>query len=312
MINRRHIRIKVMQSVYATLQSKNDNLDKEEKFLKHSIVKMYDLHVLLLNLLIEIQDMASAHIEIAKKKYLASSEEKNPNTKFIDNKVINIFRNSVSLSDYTESKKLNNWKLDDEFVRLLWDLIKESEIYSYYMNSPKKSFEEDQKFVLKIFKKIIAPNDKLADYFEDKHISWVDDIPFVNTWIVKDINSLKENNQYFLNDLYKDNADEKFVIELYRKVVLNHEKYNKEIDNKTPNWDTDRIADIDMILMKMAICEFIEFSSIPTRVSINEYIEIAKDYSSQKSSYFINGVLDKVLKELTNSNRIKKIGRGLL
>ncbi len=312
MINRRHIRIKVMQSVYATLQSKNDNLAKEEKFLKHSIVKMYDLHVLLLNLLIEIQNMASAHIEIAKKKYLASSEEKNPNTKFIDNQVINIFRNSVSLSDYTESKKLNNWKLDDEFVRLLWDLIKDSEIYSYYMNSPKKSFEEDQKFVLKIFKKIIAPNDKLADYFEDKHISWVDDIPFVNTWIVKDINSLKENGQYFLSDLYKDNADEKFVIELYRKVVLNHEKYNKEIDTKTPNWDTDRIADIDMILMKMAICEFIEFSSIPTRVSINEYLEIAKDYSSQKSSYFINGVLDKVLKELTNSNRIKKIGRGLL
>ena len=139
-----------------------------------------------------------------------------------------------------------------------------------------------------------------------------DDIPFVNTWIVKDLNTLKEGESYKLSNLYKDGADEKFVLNLFRKVILNHEKYDKEIDDKTPNWDTDRIADIDMILMKMAICEFLEFPSVPTKVSINEYIEIAKDYSSQKSSYFINGVLDKVLKDLVTTNRIEKIGRGLL
>lgn len=312
MINRRHIRVKVMQSVYATLQSKNDNLDKEEKFLKQSIEKMYDLHVLILSLLVEVQNMAESHLLIAKKKHLASAEEKNPSTKFIENQVINTFKESVSLNDYKEAKKLNNWKFDDEFVRIIWDLIRNSEVYNNYINSETTTFKEDQKFVLKIFKNIIAPNEKLADYFEDQNISWVDDIPFVNTWIVKDINSLKEKQPYILSKLYKDDADEKFVLTLFRKVVLNHEKYNLEIDSKTPNWDTERIADIDMILMKMAICEFLEFPSIPTKVSINEYIEIAKDYSSQKSSYFINGVLDKVLKDLVTSNRIKKIGRGLL
>jgi|TARA_B110000967_G_C18892553_1_gene568368 N utilization substance protein B len=301
-----------MQSAYAILQSKNDNLDKEEKFLKQSIEKMYDLHVLILSLLVEVQSMAESHLSIAKKKHLASAKEKNPSTRLIENQVINTFKESISLNDHIEKKKLTNWKLDDEFVRVIWDLIKTSEIYENYMNSQTGSFVEDQKFVLKIFKKIIAPNEKLADYFEDQNISWVDDIPFVNTWIVKDLNTLKEGESYKLSNLYKDGADEKFVLNLFRKVILNHEKYDKEIDDKTPNWDTDRIADIDMILMKMAICEFLEFPSVPTKVSINEYIEIAKDYSSQKSSYFINGVLDKVLKDLVTTNRIEKIGRGLL
>ena len=312
MINRRHIRVKVMQSVYATLQSQNDDLTKEEKFLIHSIEKMADLHALLLNLFVEVQEMASKYIEITKKKHLASATEKNPSTKFINNQVINIFKESVSLNDYIEKKKLNNWKTDDEFVRVVWDLIRESKAYEDYLKSDENSFKDDKKFILEVFKNIIAPNEKLADYFEGQHISWVDDIPFVNTWIVKDINGLKESKSFVLSALYKDEDDEKFVLNLYRKVVLNQEKYDKDIDDKTPNWDTERIANIDMILMKMAICEFLEFPSIPTKVSMNEYIEISKDYSSKKSSYFINGVLDKILKELITSKRIQKIGRGLL
>lgn len=312
MINRRHIRVKVMQSVYATLQSNNDNLTKEEKFLIQSIERMADLHALLLNLFVEVQQMASKHLEITKKKHLASSLERNPSTKFINNQVINIFKESVSLNNYIKKRKLNNWKQHDEFVRVIWDLIRDSEVYKNYLKSEENSFNHDKKIILKIFKSIIAPNEKLADYFEDQHIGWVDDIPFVNTWVVKDINGLKRSKTLVLSSLYKDAEDEKFVLNLYRKVVLNHEKYDKDIDDKTPNWDTERIADIDMILMKMAICEFLEFPSIPAKVSMNEYIEISKDYSSQKSSYFINGVLDKVLKELNTSKRIQKIGRGLL
>ncbi len=312
MINRRHIRVKVMQSVYATLQSNNDNLIKEEKFLTQSVEKMADLHALLLNLFVEVQQMASKYIEIAKKKHLASATEKNPSIKLIDNQAINTFKESVSLNDYIKKKKLKNWKKDDEFVRVIWDLIRDSKIYDDYLKLEENSFNHDKKFILETFKNIIAPNEKLADYFEDQHISWVDDIPFVNTWIVKNINALRESKSFVLSSLYKDEDDEKFVLNLYRKVILNNEKYDKDIDDKTPNWDTERIADIDMILMKMAICEFIEFPSIPIRVSMNEYIEISKDYSSQKSSYFINGVLDKVLKDLVASKRIEKIGRGLL
>lgn len=312
MINRRHIRTKVMQSVYALQQSNSDNLDKEEKFLMHSIDKMYDLYVLLLSLFMEVQDKAYNHLEIAKKKHLASTEEKKPNTKFIDNQLIKLLKESVSLSQFIEDKKLKNWKLDNEFVTVVWDLIRDSNQYKSYMSTRETSFAEDKKFIVEIFKIIIAPNDKLADYFEDQHISWVDDIPYVNTWILRSLAETKMSKPFKLGNLYKDIEDRKFVIELFRKMVLNQEKYNEEINDKTPNWDSDRIADVDLILIKMAITEFLYFPSIPSRVSINEYIEIAKDYSSRKSSFFVNGVLDKILKEYTSEKRIKKIGRGLL
>lgn len=312
MINRRHIRTKVMQSVYALQQANSDNLDKEEKFLIHSIDKMYDLYVLLLSLLVEVQDKAFNHLEIAKKKHLASIEEKKPNTKFIDNQLIKLIKESVSVNQFIEDKKLENWQLDGEFVTIIWNLIRESDQYESYMSTRETSFTEDKKFIIEIFKKIIAPNEKLADYFEDQHISWVDDIPYVNTWIVRSLGETKSSKPFILGDLYKDIDDRKFVLELFRKMILNQEKYDEVINDKTPNWDSDRIADVDLILIKMAISEFLHFPTIPTRVTINEYIEIAKDYSSHKSSFFVNGVLDKILKEYTSEKRIQKIGRGLL
>ena len=312
MINRRHIRVKVMQSAYALLQSKSDNLVKEEKFLYHSIDKMFDLYALLVRLLVEVRDLEKNHIKISQKKFLATLEELKPNNKFINNEAIKLIDESVSLNDYLEVHSLNYWELDDEYVKEIWKLMKESDIYASYMKSDKMSFQEDKEFVIELFKIIIAPNDKLADYFEDKRISWVDDIPFVNTWIVKTLNQLKDKKSLKLGNLYKDDDDRKFVADLLKKAVLNHKEFEKEIEDKTPNWDTDRIAEIDMILIKMAITEFLKFPSIPTRVTINEYIEISKDYSTEKSSYFINGVLDKILKDFTASKRLNKIGRGLM
>ncbi|OGS69630.1 MAG: transcription antitermination factor NusB [Flavobacteria bacterium RIFCSPLOWO2_12_FULL_35_11] len=312
MINRRHIRIKVMQSVYALLQSKSDNLKKEEDFLYTSIEKMYDLYVLMLRLLVEVKNMEKKHIEISGKKYLATTQDLNPNFKFINNEIFKLLDESVSLNAYLDDNKLNYWSLDNEYVHEILKLIKESSSYAAYMKSEKCSFEEDRDFVVALFKTVVAPNEKLAEYFEDKTISWVDDIPFVNTWIVKSLNQLKPKQTFQLGNLYKDDDDKKFVVDLFRKVVLNHKEFEKEIENKTPNWDTDRIAEIDMILIKMAISEFLKFPSIPTSVTINEYIEIAKDYSSEKSSFFINGVIDKILKDFTASKRLNKIGRGLL
>ncbi|MHB1146978.1 MAG: transcription antitermination factor NusB [Lutibacter sp.] len=312
MINRRHIRIKVMQSVYALLQSKSDNLKKEEDFLYTSIEKMYDLYALMLRLLVEVKNMEKKHIEISGKKYLATTQDLNPNFKFINNEIFKILEESVSLNTYLEENKLNYWSLDNEYVHEILKLIKESSSYAAYMKSEKSSFEEDRDFAVALFKTVVAPNEKLAEYFEDKTISWVDDIPFVNTWIVKSLNQLKANQTFLLGNLYKDEDDKKFVVDLFRKVVLNHKEFEKEIENKTPNWDTDRIAEIDMILIKMAISEFLKFPSIPTSVTINEYIEIAKDYSSEKSSFFINGVIDKILKDFTVSKRLNKIGRGLM
>jgi len=312
MINRRHIRIKVMQSVYALLQSNSDKLDKEEKFLLTSIDKMYDLYVVLLQLLVEVKNMEKKHIKIAEKKYLATAEELNPSLKFIDNQLFKLIQDSGSLNRYIEKKKLNFWKLDSEYVTEIWNLTKKSSLYEGYMKSTASTFKEDKDFVIAMFKEFVAPNDKLADYFEDKSISWVDDIPFVNTWIVKSLSQLNPTRPFLLSKMYKDDDDQKFVLDLFRKVVLNHAEFEKDIIDKTPNWDKERIAEIDMILIKMAIAEFLKFPSIPTRVTINEYIEISKDYSTEKSSFFINGVLDKILKEFTASKRIEKMGRGLL
>ncbi|WP_456376222.1 transcription antitermination factor NusB [Lutibacter sp.] len=312
MINRRHIRVKVMQSVYALLQSKSDNLDKEEKFLYESIDKMYDLYALMLRLFVEVRDLEKKHIKISQKKFLATAEELKPNTKFVDIEIFQILSESISLNTHLEKNKLNYWSLDNEYVHEILKLTKKSKLYIAYMNSKNSSFQEDKEFVIALFKEVIAPNEKLADYFEDKNISWVDDIPFVNTWIVKSLNQIKPSQAFHLGNLYKDIDDKQFVVDLFRKVVLNHHEFEKEVTDKTPNWDTDRIAGIDMILIKMAICEFLKFPSIPSRVTINEYIEISKDYSTEKSSFFINGVLDKILKDFIASKRLNKIGRGLL
>ena len=301
-----------MQSVYALLQSKSDNLKKEEDFLYASIEKMHDLYVLMLRLLVEVKNLEKRHIEISGKKYLATTQDLNPNYKFINNQIFRLLEESVSLNAYLEDNKLNYWRLDNEYVHEILKLIKESSIYAAYLTSEKATFEEDREFVVAIFKNVVAPNEKLAEYFEDKNISWVDDIPFVNTWIVKSLNQLKPKQTFLLGNIYKDDDDKKFVVDLFRKVVLNHQEFEKEIENKTPNWDKDRIAEIDMILIKMAISEFLKFPSIPTSVTINEYIEIAKDYSSEKSSFFINGVIDKILKDFTASKRLNKIGRGLM
>lgn len=312
MINRRHIRVKVMQSVYAMQQSSNDDIIREDKFLKHSILKMFDLYVLNIQLLVEVKKLAAKRIALSKKKILVTKEELNPNTKFLDNKVINAIAESISVESYIEMNNLKNWELDTEYVKIILDELLKGDVYQKYINTTENSFKIDKDFVVDFFKEIIAPNEKLAEYYEDKMISWVDDIPFVNTWVVKSLSKFKEVGIFVVGSLYKDKDDEDFVSALFKKTVLKQKTYEADIAEKTPNWEMDRIADVDMILIKMAITEFINFPSIPTRVTINEYIEISKDYSTEKSSYFINGVLDKISKEFINNKRIVKIGRGLL
>ncbi len=301
-----------MQSIYAMSQSHNDDLIREEKFLKHSILKMLDLYVLNLLLLVEVQKLAAKKMALSKNKILATKEDLAPNTKFVNNRVINAIAESVSVEGYVELNKLDNWQENDEYVKIIFDELQKSDLYAKYLLAKEDNFKKDKNFVIDFFKEIIAPNEKLADYYEDTLISWVDDIPFVNTWITKSLSKFKENKIFVVGALYKDKDDEDFVSNLFRKTVLKQAEYEQDIEDKTPNWETDRIADIDMILIKMAITEFINFPSIPTRVTINEFIEIAKDYSTKKSSYFINGVLDKISKEFIANKRIVKIGRGLL
>ena len=312
MINRRHIRVKVMQSVYAMIKSYDDDVLKEEKFIKYSIKRMFDLYVLLLDLLVEVQKLAEEKQEISKKKYLATEEDLSPNRKFVENKLIKKIAESSSLTLYKEAQNLDNWSKDDEYIKIIWDLLQNSDIFSEYLNSSDDSFNSDKDFVVTFFKEIVAPNSKLAEYFEGENITWVDDIPFVNTWVVRSLSKQKSSNAFKLGSLYKNQDDQDFVSDLFKKVILNHHSFENDIKIHTPNWETDRIADMDMILIKMGVCEFLNFPFIPTKVSINEYIEIAKDYSSEKSGYFVNGVLDKLSREFLKDKKIVKVGRGLL
>ena len=312
MINRRHIRVKVMQSVYAMIKSYDDDVLKEEKFIKYSIKRMFDLYVLLLDLLVEVQKLAEEKQEISKKKYLATEEDLSPNRKFVENKLIKKIAESSSLTLYKEAQNLDNWSKDDEYIKIIWDLLQNSDIFSEYLNSSDDSFNSDKDFVVTFFKEIVAPNSKLAEYFEGENITWVDDIPFVNTWVVRSLTKQKSANLFKLGSLYKNQDDQDFVTDLFKKVILNHHSFENDIKIHTPNWETDRIADMDMILIKMGVCEFLNFPFIPTKVSINEYIEIAKDYSSEKSGYFVNGVLDKLSREFLKDKKIVKVGRGLL
>lgn len=300
-----------MQSVYALTTSHSDNLVKEEKFIRASVDKMFDLYVLQISLFIELK-------KLAKKLHKASSNSrlkigaKESSTKFIDNLVLESFETSSSVSIYEADHALNQWRDHDEYIRMIYDEMIDSEIFAIYMNDEESSFKKDRKFIEDLFVQIIAPNEKLADFYEDTFIGWVDDIPFVNSWMLKTIKDLKKDKTFILPALYKNDEDEQFAVKLFRKVVLNQEAYEQEIVKKTPNWELERIAEIDVILLKLGIAEFLEFPSIPVRVTINEYIELSKDYSSNKSNVFINGVLDKLQKDFSESKRMNKIGRGLL
>ena len=314
MLTRRHIRVKVMQCIYALVQSKDDSLQKQEKFLRVSIDNMYVLYLLILSLLAELHRLAEKHVKHKYKKYVATEEDTYPDPrKFVKNRLLLQLVNNEALKSELSDRKLNNWYLNDEYVKIIHKAIVTSDIYKEYMLSGDDSYSDDRKLVIQLFKEIIAPNEKIYDYFEDDKLTWVDDFPIVNTFLVKRLKKAKPDSgdRFFLPALLKDQQDMDFANDLLTKTLLNDAKWEKEIEGKTPNWDNDRIAEIDSIILKMAICELLNFPSIPEKVTLNEYLEIAKEYSTPKSSIFINGVLDKLAKEYKTDGRLQKIGRGL-
>ena len=314
MVNRRHIRVKVMQSIYAMHQKGSDALEKEEKFLLESIDAIQDLYLIMVSSLIEICKKEIIFLQKSSQKHLATAQERNPNEKFISNAVFKILTESESLSQALKNRKINNWTLNDDYILLLLTDIKNSKLYEKYMHNTTNSFDEDKEFIVDLFSDVIVTNEKLYDYLEDNKLTWIDDIPLVNTHIIKQLSALKsdKNNDFRVTKLYKDTEDQLFVQELFRKTVLNEQEFSKEFVDKTTNWDVDRIAEIDTIILKMAICELLKFPSIPVKVTLNEYLELAKEYSTPKSSIFINGILDNIVKELNAKNRIQKVGRGLM
>lgn len=303
-----------MQSLYAFKGNESDDLAKDEKFLMHSLDSMLDLYLSILALLTELHKKSKDYNEKLQKKLLGSDSDRNPNTKFQDNLLLNIISNNKMLQDIITKRKLNFWDLDFEYVDILFEDIKKSKLYNEYISDSETGLKTDKEFIIDIYTEIIAPNDKLYDYFEDKKLTWVDDFPVVNTVLIKVLGKIKLTSPEtkLLPDLYKDEDDKEFAKELFKKTILNNSKFSEEIAKKTTNWDTERLASLDGLLLKMALCEFQKFPSIPHKVTINEYLEIAKEYSTPKSSLFINGILDKIVKEYQSKNLHPKTGRGLM
>ena len=314
MLNRRHIRVKVMQSIYAMHQNGSDSIEKEEKFLLYSIDNILDLYLTMLSSLMEIGKKEAVFIEKSSQKHITTPEERNPNKKFINNTILQILSENNSLSIALENRKINHWELNEDYIQILLDSIKNSDFYAKYMVNTVNNFEEDKQFIVDVFTELIVPNEKLYEFLEDNKLTWIDDIPVVNTQIIKQLKQIKsaKDEAFRVPKLFKDQEDKEFVTNLFRKTILNERELAKEYVDKTPNWDSERIAEIDTIVLKMAICEFIKFPSIPVKVTINEYLEIVKEYSTPKSSIFINGILDNLVKEFEIANKLNKIGRGLM
>ena len=314
MLNRRHIRVKVMQTIYAFKGGESDDFSANQKFLLFSIDNMYNLYLLIISILIEVQKRAESDIEKRQKKHLTTEEDKNPNRKFVNNELLKKLKDNFNLQDDLERYQVTNWDLDQEYIDIVFKAIVASDLYKDYMQTRVSDFKEDKNFIIDIFKDVIAPNEKLYDYIEDKNLTWLDDLPTVNTTILKLLRKVKATSidSHFTPKLYKDIEDKQFAINLFKKTLLNKTALSDEIALKTKNWDSDRIANVDYVLLQMAICELKNFSSIPVKVTINEYLEIAKEYSTPKSSIFINGILDKLVKEYESSDTLNKIGRGLM
>ncbi len=318
MLSRRHLRIKVLQAVYAFFQSDNGDLPKGEKQLLISIEKIRELYIHQISFLIEIRDFALKRSEENKKKFFPTDDDLNPNMRFVENKAL------IQLEDNREFRKFRdklrvNWSNEPEMVRKAYLAVKDSAYYKKYMDQKESSYVLDQDMLVKIVKKTLSGYDLLENYYEDKSVYWAFDAYHIaNLLLMKLLKSMEEADDEYtaLPELLKSNEDEEedkvFVINLFRKTILNSEKYEELIDEKAKNWELDRIAMMDRILIKMALAEILAFPSIPVKVTLNEYIEISKYYSSSKSKVFINGILDKLIADLKEKKLIKKTGRGLL
>ncbi|MEI6695026.1 MAG: transcription antitermination factor NusB [Bacteroidota bacterium] len=319
MLNRRYLRTKVMQALYAFFQSDDDRMDIAERNLIKSIDKLYELYIYQLSLLVELIDFAERRMQENKLKHIPTTDDLHPNLRFIENKFIHQLKNNINFQLHFNQLKIN-WSEDQDMFRSIYNKIIESKSFLDYMNLEQSSYAADKKIIISILRKFIISDEALQNYFEDKNIYWADDFLTVSMMVLKTIDSFKEEDGEFftLPQLYKNedrsNADDdkNFVIDLFRKTILNADKFEKLIADKTTNWEVERIAVVDNILIKMALVELLEFPSIPVKVTLNEYIEISKGYSSDKSKIFINGVLDKLIDDLKANKSISKLGRGLI
>lgn len=307
MINRVLIRLKIVQIVYAYYQNGGKNLDTAEKELFFSLSKAYDLYNYLLLLMVEVTKQVNKRLNAAKNKLVPTKEELFPNTKFVENRFIAQLEVNKQLLEFSNNQK-KTWENEADFVKTLCDKILESDIYKEYMASETSSYEEDRELWRKLYKNIIFNNIELDQVLEDQSLYWNDDKEIVDTFVLKTIKRFDEKNgakQELLPE-FKDEEDQDFARRLFRRTILNADYYRHLISENTKNWDLDRVAFMDVVIMQIALAEILSFPNIPVSVSLNEYVEIAKLYSTPKSGGFINGTLDGIVNSLKKENKLTK------
>lgn len=307
MINREIIRLKIVQITYAYYQNDGKNIDTAEKELFFSLAKAYDLYNYLLLLMVEINRIAVRGVETAQNRYNRIHEGEIPSRKFIENRFINQLEVNKQLLDFQETQK-RNWVDEESLVRSLYKEIEATDYYKEYMASPESSYAEDRELWRKIYKNIICNNEKLDSVLEDMSLYWNDDKDIVDTFVLKTIKRFDEGkgaNQELLPE-FKDEEDREFAHRLFRNSLLNADYYRKLIGEHTKNWEFNRIALMDLIIMQIALAEIQSFPDIPLNVTLNEYVDIAKMYSTPKSGAYVNGLLDNIAKKLIAENKITK------
>lgn len=314
MLNRRHLRIKVLQILYAFFQSKENDVLKAQKELLLSVERMYDLYLYLLLTFSELKRAAETSNEIKKNKLRPDESDLKPNLKWVENKLVLKIEQTDALNKIANTRKIN-WSgaENQELFRKMFLQLKESETYFEFMGNGLNDFEEDKKFALALFKNEIVNSEFLHHFIEEKSIFWQDDIDLCCSMAIKTLKISTEDKPISLLPLYKENDDEKdFILNLCHDTITMNDQNEKLIEILAENWELDRIAKMDVLLLKLALTELQICSNIPTKVTMNEYIEISKFYSTPKSNLFINGILDKAIVLLTKEKKINKIGRGLM
>jgi N utilization substance protein B len=314
MLNRRHLRVKVLQALYAYHQSDQKEIQAHEKLMLQSIDRVFEMYVWMLSLVNEVIQFSANDAAERANKHLPTAEDLNPNLKILENRFISSLLENKDYVNAVKRYKIS-WDFEPELAKSLFITLKASDDYNAYLERTEDSIHSDKDIIKFIFKKVILKSSLAEQVFEDKFISWQVDRDVLQALIAKTFKNFASDN-YQENKLAEVTGnwteDREFIIDLFEKTIRNDAQFQEMIGQKTQNWEPERIAMMDTLLMKMAICEFVNFPSVPVKVTINEYLEIAKEFSTPKSNSFINGILDKILFELKEENKIRKTGRGLI
>lgn len=311
MISRRLLRIKVLKELYGYMKAQNTSLPNAEKELALSIRKTYDLYHYLFYFLPSLQTYAQNRIDLGRQKHRPTKEELQPNTRFVENAVIQQISEN---SDLLRHANQNTVQLQEAapIIRKMYNTIVERDYYKAYMARSSNSYEDDRNLVIDILTFEFEGYEDLDILLEEQSIYWTDEMEFVVGMIIRTVKNIRPERPFKLLPLFKNFDDEEFAKRLFRHALINYGKYNELIGEFTPNWDVERIAFMDIVILVIAIAELLEFPDIPVKVTLDEYIDLARFYSTSNSNTFVNGVLDKLVQDFKSKNLLQKQGIGLI